>query len=263
MPLVTHPKARGRQPNPVQALFGIPFCAGTATDALASAEAAPVTGPRMIVTTNVDHVLLLAENRAFRSAYSSAAAHTLDGMPVFWLARIRGAGRLTRVTGHDLLSALLARHLSPDARLFIVSPSADVLAGTIKRFVARGWAKTQIRSEIPPFGFEADEVYSDRLASDIREHKTTVLLMGVGAPKSEIWVQRRGNLLGSPMVLCIGGALAVFAGCVPRAPISLQRLGLEWFWRFRLAPRRLFRRYFVRSWRFPWLALTNPDLIQF
>jgi N-acetylglucosaminyldiphosphoundecaprenol N-acetyl-beta-D-mannosaminyltransferase len=111
-----------------------------------------------------------------------------------------------------------------------------------------------VASAVPPFGFEADPAYGLALAERIRAHGTTLLVMGVGAPKSEIWVDRQGRALGNPVVFCVGDALTVAAGCLPRAPGLMQRLGLEWIFRFLQAPRRLFRRYFIKSWRFVGLA---------
>ena len=69
---------------------------------------------------------------------------------------------------------------------------------------------------------------------------------------------RQGAALGTPLVLAVGEAVNVAAGLVPRAPVMLQRAGLEWAFRFAFAPRRLFRRYFVRSWRF--LALLRGEI---
>ncbi len=84
--------------------------------------------------------------------------------------------------------------------------------------------------------------------------------MGVGAPKSEIWVHRQGAALGNPVVLDVGEALNVAAGLVARAPAWMQRLGMEWLFRFATHPRRLFHRYFVRSWRFLALAVRDAPL---
>ena len=243
-------------------LFGIPFTTCGAADVLAMAQAMHVPGPRLVVTANIDHILSLSRDRDFRRAYAFASFRTLDGMPLVWLARTRGRFETLphRVTGHDLLEAVVAAgpHVFPT--LFLVAPSDAVSAGLIARLTACGWPAGAIRAETPPFGFEHDAAYGTTLAEQIRAHASSVLLMGVGAPKSEIWVQRAGPSLGSPIVLCIGDALAVGAGKVPRAPAAMQRLGLEWVWRFGLAPRRLFYRYFVRSWLFPWMVLTGADL---
>ena len=235
-------------------LFGLQFDTRPAPAVLDAVFAG--AGPRLVVTANLDHVLNLSGNAAFRAAYASAAARTLDGMPVVWLAQARGAQAVARVTGHDLWQALLAR--VPSGPVFVLAPDAAAAAGAEAALVAHGWGP--VHCIVPPFGFERDGAYSATLAESIHRHGTAVLLMGVGAPKSEIWVHQHAALLGSPVVLCIGEALAVGAGLVPRAPAIMQRTGTEWLWRFSLSPRRLFMRYFVRSWRFPLLAWRNPDL---
>lgn len=241
-------------------LFGLTFVGDSPAEILAAVEARRSDRPRQIVTANVDHVVTLSENAGFREAYAGAAARTLDGMPLVWLSRLRAAPRLARVTGHDLLAVVLERPAPDDERVFLVSPSLDAALTVAQRLAAGGMSPGRIAFDVPPHGFERDEATSRDLAARIRAHGTTLLIMGVGAPKSEIWVHRRGAALGSPVVLDVGEALNVAAGLVPRAPAALQRLGLEWLFRFATQPRRLFGRYFVRSWRFLALALRDADL---
>ena len=238
-------------------LFGYAFSVGPAAAIVASVADRPADGPRMIVTANVDHIVQLAEDDAFRGAYDRAAARTLDGMPLVWLARARNRQPVARVTGHDLLACVLADPPPLAARVFLVSSRQAVADAVAERLKAAGLPGAAIASAVPPFGFEHDPVYSLGLATRIRAHGTSLLVMGVGAPKSEIWVDRQGARLGSPVVFCVGDALAVAAGCMPRAPRLVQRLGLEWAFRFLLAPRRLFHRYFVKSWRFLGVALRD------
>lgn len=231
-------------------LFGFTFGAGPASAIVASVADRPADRPRMIVTANIDHIVQLTRDAAFRRAYDRAAARTLDGMPLVWLARARSRRRVERVTGHDLLACVLADPPPFAARVFLVSARQAVADAVAERLKAAGLPGAAIASAVPPFGFEHDPAYGTALATRIRAHGTTLLVMGVGAPKSEIWVDGQGARLGSPVVFCVGDALAVAAGCMPRAPLLMQRLGLEWIFRFLLAPRRLFRRYFVASWRF-------------
>lgn len=235
-------------------LFGTVFSTGSATEVLAMAASMPAVGPRLVVTANIDHVVVLSENAAFRKAYEGAAVRTLDGLPLVWLARALGARKAIRMTGHDLLAAAFEARPEPETRVFLVA-SSDRVAETIRRrFAANGLPPEAIAAAVPPFGFEEDMAYGRHLAERVRAHGTTLLVMGVGAPKSEIWVDRMGEALGSPVVLSVGEALNVAAGLVPRAPVLMQRMGLEWFFRFLHAPRRLFKRYFVRSWRFAAIA---------
>lgn len=230
-------------------LFDITFTPGSARDILGVAWAQPATRPRLIVTTNLDHVVTLDANPAFRDAYDGAVARTLDGMPLVWLARLRGARQAQRVTGHDLVAAALAAPWPAGQRIYLVCATEAVRHHLTERIVAAGLDRAGIAGTVPPYGFEEDEAYGRRLSDAVQAHGTTLLVLGVGAPRSEIWVTRQGAALGGPVVLAVGEALNVAAGLVPRAPVFLQRAGLEWFFRFVHAPRRLFGRYFVRSWR--------------
>ncbi|MCI9882120.1 MULTISPECIES: WecB/TagA/CpsF family glycosyltransferase [Methylobacterium] len=229
-------------------LFDITFTPGTAADILATSARQPATRPRLIVTANLDHVVTLSENAAFRKAYDGAVAHTLDGMPLVWMARLCGGTTVQRVTGHDLIAAAFADPWPAGRQIFLVCSSEAVGLHLTERLVSEGAPRASIAFTVPPFGFENDDAYSADLCAAVRTHGTTLLVLGVGAPRSEIWVDRQGTRLGGPVVLAVGEALNVAAGLVPRAPALMQRIGLEWFFRFWHAPHRLFRRYFVRSW---------------
>ncbi|QGY02644.1 WecB/TagA/CpsF family glycosyltransferase [Methylobacterium mesophilicum SR1.6/6] len=231
-------------------LFGLRFQTADAATVVAAVAAGSGDGPRMIVTANVDHIVQLGENADFRGAYARAAARTLDGMPLVWLARRASHRPVHRVTGHDLLACILADPPDFAGRIFFVASRQDAADALSVRLQAGGLPAGSVTSVVPPFGFEADPDYSHALIERIRAHNTTLLVMAVGAPKSEIWVDRHRAHLGDPVVFCVGDALNVAAGCMSRAPGVLQRLGLEWVFRFLQAPRRLFRRYFIKSWRF-------------
>lgn len=233
---------------------------GSASKVIATLNSSDTSGPRIVATANVDHIVILNQNAEFRRAYWAAAARTLDGMPLVWLARLLGDRQATRITGHDLLEATILVDPPHDLRVFIVCASKSVGEAVTQRLTSQGLAADQIAFAVPPFGFEHDADYSAMLAARIRAHKTRLLIMGVGAPKSEIWTYQQGAALGSPIVLNVGDAVTVAAGLLPRAPPLMQRLGLEWLFRFALDPRRLFRRYFLRSWQFLYLALKGVDL---
>lgn len=236
-------------------LFDVSFTPGCAADILRIAACHPATKPRLIVTANLDHIVTLAENPAFREAYDGAVARTLDGMPLVWLARLRGARPVERVTGHELVAAAMAEPWPAGRRIYLVCAIPEVGDYFTEHLVAAGLDRVAIAVTVPPYGFEEDSAYGERLAAAIRRHGTTLLVLGVGAPRSEIWVTRQGKALGAPVVLAVGEALNVAAGLVPRAPVLLQRMGLEWFFRFLHDPRRLFRRYFLRSWRLLGIAI--------
>lgn len=245
------------------AVFGISFSPLSQADlakGIADLPVPPGTGPRVLVTANLDHIVRLQRDRAFREAYDRAWTATADGMPVFLYAKLRGARVPGRVTGAGLFADLMSR-LSPDRhRCFFVTSSEETAGQLTSHLEDRGFAASAIDHVTPPFGFEADIAYSERLAARIGEQRPTHLFLGVGAPKSEVWAHRYRDRLGDCYVLPVGAGLDFFVGRRRRAPEWVQAAGGEWLWRFAQEPRRMFKRYFVDSWAF--LHAIRRDLVE-
>jgi N-acetylglucosaminyldiphosphoundecaprenol N-acetyl-beta-D-mannosaminyltransferase len=115
-------------------------------------------------------------------------------------------------------------------------------------FLARGFPRDALAYHSPPYGFEKDEDQSRLLWSAIQAHATTDLILGVGAPKSEVWIDVHRDRLGDVYAYAFGGGLDFLVGTVTRAPVFMRRLGFEWMWRLAQEPARLWRRYLVDSW---------------
>ncbi len=208
-----------------------------------------VTGPlghrgvRLIVTCNLDHLYNLDRNIAFRSAYNNAWLRTIDGYPLhIYASRIRGI-RIPHVTGADLFAAIL-NDLSPALHrpFFIVSDDATGRRLT-QLLLNREFERDSIAYEVPRFGFEHNQETSRHLARRVRSHRTTHLFLGIGSPKSEIWVDMKRAELGDLFAFGFGAGLDFAAGTRRRAPVWMRRRGLEWFHRVSQEPRRLMPRY--------------------
>ena len=240
-------------------VFGIRF------STLSVAEIADMTSQpfmsgqcRRIYTVNVDHVVKLRSNPVFRAAYADAWLATADGTPVWLYARWRSGAKLKRVTGADLLPAVL-RRLDPERVRPAFFCATDQIAVAIRRdMVSRGFADDGILVEVPPHGFESDDAVAERLAASVREHGTTHLFLGVGAPRSEIWAWRWREVLGPCYVFPVGAGIAFHLRMQKRAPAVMRQVGLEWSWRLMQEPRRLARRYMVQSW--PFFAAIRDDM---
>lgn len=214
-------------------------------------------GVRLVVTANLDHVSHLIRNVRFQAAYASAWVATADGMPVYLYARWRDGAPRERVTGADL-SADLLRSLDPEfCRPFFVTSSDEAGHRLQKAMLDRGFPREAVAFATPAFGFENDSESCWALARAIRSHGTTHLFFGLGAPKSEIWLHEHRHLLGDCYALAIGASLDFHVGLRRRAPVFLQRAGLEWAWRVACEPRRLFRRYFIESRYAVWAILMD------
>jgi N-acetylglucosaminyldiphosphoundecaprenol N-acetyl-beta-D-mannosaminyltransferase len=246
----------------LKSTFGLHFST-CGLDALAEqlTSSPPPAGSeaQMLFTVNLDNVVCLRSNAAFRAAHHRAKIVTIDGAPVYLYARLRGVAVPGRITGADLLPALVDRFKPGIQRPFFVT-SDQTTALAIEAFlVRRGFAKDALGFAVPPLGFETDEGYSMQLARQIREHRTSHLVFGVGAPKSQIWLDRYRREIGSCYAFPFGSAPNFMVGTASRAPRWVRAVGCEWLWRFCCEPRRLFRRYFVDSWQF--IAAIREDML--
>ncbi len=225
-------------------IFGFqvsPLDAAAIAERVAAECRTPSQGVGLVVTANIDHVHRLRHDATFRAAYDGAEIVTCDGFPVYRYARLRGAAAPARVTGCDI-AALLMRPgaLNPAHRPFFVVDSAETVH-RVQRWAAR--EGLPIATAVPPFGFETNAAARARLAAEIAAHGTTLLLMGVGAPKSEVFVEQERARLPPCWAVCVGQAMRYEAGLSTRAPRLMQRLDLEWAWRLAHEPRRLTGRY--------------------
>ena len=242
-------------------LLGLDFIRNTEKEiaGIIADEPIPVgEGPRAVLTANLDHIVTMDRRPEFRSAYGRAWLITADGMPVYAYGAWRGAGLPGRVTGADLFARLIPLLRPGEHRCFFVTPTDEVGAELMAILRDRGFRSSEIGFVTPAFGFERDAARSAELIDEIARVRATHLFFGLGAPKSELWTDKHREQLGECYVLHVGAALEFFAGHKARAPRLLQVTGLEWLWRWALEPRRLFRRYFVDSWRF--LAIVRRDL---
>lgn len=231
---------------PPPRIFGLTVCPLTAVAVAArllDAPRSPAAGVGLVVTPNIQHIALLRRDPALRAACAEAEIILCDGFPVYYYARLRGCAVPGRVTGREVVAELFAvpQRLAGQ-RLFCVV-DGEQTAAALAEWAGRHGLADSVAAAIPPFGFERDAGYGRALAEAIRAHRTTLLLMAVGAPRSEVFVATHRALLPPCWALCIGQSIKIALGLVPLPPRWVQRLNLEWLWRVGLEPGRMGRRY--------------------
>jgi N-acetylglucosaminyldiphosphoundecaprenol N-acetyl-beta-D-mannosaminyltransferase len=208
-----------------------------------------------VVTPNADHALILQENPRLRSAYKDAALVIADGWPVVIASRLLGRPLAERVTGSDLVPSVFAAASARDPlRVYLLGAGpgvAERAAGVIEN---RYPGVRVVGAYGPPFGFERDQAENDRILEGIRAASPELLLVGLGAPKQELWVHSHRERIDAAVALCIGATIDFLAGEKARAPRIMQKLGLEWFHRAMTEPRRLVPRYARNAIEFPKLV---------
>lgn len=215
---------------------------------------------RLVVTTNVDHMVTMRRQPEFKHACEHAWLVTADGFPVVSLLKALNIATPGRITGADLFPAILAS-LSPVWHSPFFVCASEATADYLRCWLAgRGYTNPHQRVIVPEFGFEKDALRSNEILTQIQAVGTTHLFFGVGAPKSELWMQKHRAQLTGMYGFGFGAGLDFFAGTAKRAPQWIQLVNMEWAWRLFSNPRRLAKRYLVDSWSFLRIALTEYRL---
>jgi N-acetylglucosaminyldiphosphoundecaprenol N-acetyl-beta-D-mannosaminyltransferase len=229
--------------------FGLLLSTDSAADLAAAAlsqQRSIPDGVGLVVTPNIDHIATIRRSPEMARAYANAARIVCDGWPVQMYARICGL-RLNRVTGCEITAKLMRTADYPAwHRWFFVVDSAATEAAVQAWAHRTGFADRCVVT-VPPFGFDKDVQFCEKLAERIAQHETTVLLMAVGAPRSEIFIDTHRASLPPCWAFCVGQAVKVELGLVRRAPPRWQSAGMEWLWRMLQEPSRLTTRYITAS----------------
>lgn len=218
------------------------------------------SGCRYVVTPNVDHAVMFQHDDRLRDAYRDAAMVVADGAPLVAVSRLLGKRLPERVAGSDLAPAMLdmadtlASAGGRALRVFLLGAGPGV-ADRAAQQLAKRWPGVQtVGTYCPPLGFENDDAENERILSAVSEAEPDVVLIGLGAPKQELWTQRFHKRLDAKVALCIGATIDFLAGEKKRSPLWMQRAGLEWAHRLATEPRRLAARYARDAWVFPQLV---------
>jgi exopolysaccharide biosynthesis WecB/TagA/CpsF family protein len=200
--------------------------------------------PGYVLTPNVDHVVQLERDELLRTIYAQADLVLADGMPVVWAGSYLGTPLKRRIAGSDLFPMLCEMASQKKYRVFFLGgrPGAGEKAIEILSVKYPGF---DAQSYCPPFGFENDTTETEKIGSRIHAYSPHILCVAVGAPKQEYWIYRHGRQLGVPVSLGVGASLDFVAGYQKRAPLLFRKIGLEWFWRLIMEPRRMYRRYLI------------------
>lgn len=201
----------------------------------------------VVVTPNVDHVVLADRHRAFREAYAAADLSLADGKPIVWASHLLGAPVPEKVSGSDLVLPLLDRAAARGWRVYLLGGGPGVAEEAAERLAReRGVhiAGTAAPRLAPLTGLPVDAAAAD--APDaVRRARPDLVLVAFGAPKQEVWMHEHRHALAPAVLAGVGASLDFLAGRVRRAPRRISNAGLEWLWRLAQEPSRLWRRYLL------------------
>jgi N-acetylglucosaminyldiphosphoundecaprenol N-acetyl-beta-D-mannosaminyltransferase len=233
-------------------LLGLSFDAVTLETAVARCLAFCRT-PRTshtVITANAFHLCMMRHDPELTRACRAAHLVVADGMSVVWALRASGQPAPERVAGIDLMTRLLAAAGEQRLRVYFLGARREVVTALVEASCDR-----YPGIEIAGFrdGYFAREDH-EAIAEEIRASGAHMLFIGMPTPFKETWCERYRQRLQVPVIMGVGGSFDVLTGFVRRAPRWLQAMGLEWFWRLLMEPRKLWKRYLTTNTEFIWLA---------
>jgi N-acetylglucosaminyldiphosphoundecaprenol N-acetyl-beta-D-mannosaminyltransferase len=184
----------------------------------------------------------------YRALLNKGSLNVPDGMPVAWAAKLSGS-RTTRLAGTDGMNLAATWGVEKGLRHYLYGGTPETLEKLQEALEERYPGILIVGAESPPFRSISDDEFSESVQR-IQEAGTQALWIGLGAPKQDLAAGRLRAAHAAPVILCVGAAFDFMAGTITRAPMWMQRTGLEWLHRLGSEPRRLWRRYLIGNPQF-------------
>jgi len=203
----------------------------------------------------VHTTVIAADVPVYRKMLNSAAFVFPDGAPVAAYMRKHGFEGARRVAGPDFMEKMF--ELTSDGSLshFFFGSTEETLAG-LKENLEKKYPGLDVRGYYsPPFGNVSDKE-DEEMIRMLNESGADIIWVGLGAPKQEKWMARHKKRVKG-LMMGVGAGFDFHGGVVKRAPVIMQKLGLEWFYRLLSDPRRLFLRYMTTNIRFIFYTLVG------
>jgi N-acetylglucosaminyldiphosphoundecaprenol N-acetyl-beta-D-mannosaminyltransferase len=208
---------------------------------------------RVVCICNTHSVVTARTDREFHKVISGADMATADGAPVAFMLRRLGHVDQQRINGPDLMWKYCEHAARVGQSMYLYGASEGTLE-LLRQRLAGSFPDLKIAGAFSP-PFRALSVEEDeRIVRTINDSGAGVVWVGLGCPKQEMWMaSHRGRI--NAVMIGVGAAFDYHAGTIKRAPLWVQRNGLEWLHRLISEPRRLWRRYLVTNSLFIWFAM--------
>jgi N-acetylglucosaminyldiphosphoundecaprenol N-acetyl-beta-D-mannosaminyltransferase len=206
-----------------------------------------------VVFINAAKVVKYHSDASLRRVIERADLALADGVPIVWASRLYRESLKERVNGTDLMGRMIERAAQEGFRIFLLGGRQDVVeeAAAVYRRRHPSLQIAGIRSGY--FSMEEDE----DVIRQINQSRSDLVLIGMSTPRKELWADTALSRLDVTVCQGVGGSFDVIAGRVARAPVWMQRSGLEWFYRLLQEPRRMGPRYLATNPLFVWLVFKD------
>ncbi|MBS1671498.1 MAG: WecB/TagA/CpsF family glycosyltransferase [Bacteroidetes bacterium] len=196
------------------------------------------------VVVNVAKLVHMQNNETLKQSVVNCDIINADGQGVVWASKVLGKELPERVAGIDLMQNLVQLSHQKKYTIYFFGATEEVIQTVIKKY-SNQYSPNIIAGYRNGY-FKKEE--EKQIAENIAKAKPNILFVGMGSPKKENFLYENKSILSNiNFIMGVGGSFDVVAGKVKRAPVWIQKIGMEWFYRMAQEPQRLFMRYFTTN----------------
>jgi N-acetylglucosaminyldiphosphoundecaprenol N-acetyl-beta-D-mannosaminyltransferase len=204
---------------------------------------------------NAAKIVKIQSDRRLREIVVSSDVISPDGQSIVWASRFLKKPLPERVTGIDLMQKLLELAARKGYKVFLLGAREEVICEL----------KEKLKQKLPGLNLVGwrngyfSKAEEEKIVKEINQKKPDILFVGMSSPKKEYWMSKYQSALKVPFRMGVGGGFDVLVGKIKRAPRWMQKLGLEWFYRFLQEPTRMWKRYLVTNTLFLFYLLKEKS----
>lgn len=215
-----------------------------------------IHGPKQLhhVVVNAAKMVAIQTDLKLRQSVNSCDLINADGQAVVWASRILGQPLKERVAGIDLMENLVELAHKKNYKIFFFGAKEEVVSRVVNNYKIK-YSKDIIAGYRNGYFKKEDEL---NIAKQISDSDADILFVAISSPTKENFLyDNKEALTGVNFIMGVGGSFDVVSGLVKRAPLWMQKIGMEWFYRFSQEPKRMWKRYFIGNIKFIWLVIKS------
>ena len=203
------------------------------------------------VVVNAGKMVAMQRDLKLRQSVNSCDLINADGQAVVWASRILGQPLKERVAGIDLMENLVELAYNKNFKIFFFGAKEEVVSSVVKKYKIK-YSKDIIAGYRNGYFNKEDEGH---IAQQISDSGADILFVAISSPTKENFLyNNKETLRGVNFIMGVGGSFDVVSGLVKRAPLWMQKIGMEWFYRFAQEPKRMWKRYLIGNIKFIWMV---------
>ena len=201
----------------------------------------------VLITPNVDQLVKLQYDKEFHDICQQAEWVVCDSKILYLLSKLLKHPLPEAIPGSSFFTAYYMYHKNnPNCKIFLLGAMDGVAQKAMERINEKVGRTIVVGAYSPSYGFEKKEEENLAIYDMINKSDANVVLVGVGCPKQEKWIfKHKKQMPNVDIWMALGATIDFEAGNVKRAPQIFQKLAMEWFYRFLMEPKRMFKRYFI------------------